>query len=87
MKIALEERTAETVAIYFRKTNTPPIRKTLPQKAKTIEEAIVDYKTNLKKIILSWWRNLWKKAFPLNILNFIDKMISLMHAAFPCKPA
>lgn len=47
MKITLEERTAETVAVNFNKTNTPLIRKVLPQKAKTLEEAIQDYKTTL----------------------------------------
>lgn len=59
MKIALEEQIAETVAIYFRKTNTPPIRKTLPQKAKTIEEAIEDYKTTLFPSATSYGRTIW----------------------------
>ena len=43
MKITLGERTAETVAIYFHKTNNERIRKVLPQKAQTVEEALADY--------------------------------------------
>lgn len=43
MPVELEIRTAETVAIYFEKTNTPAIRAVLPQKAKTLEEALADF--------------------------------------------
>ncbi len=43
MKITLRERTAETTAIYFRKASTPQIRRTLPQKAKTLAEALEDF--------------------------------------------
>ena len=48
MVITLGERTAETVRIYFEKANRPEIKNVLPQKAKTVEEALADYeKTRL----------------------------------------
>ena len=47
MDITLRERTEETVRIYFEKANTPEIRKVLPQKAKTMEEALADYRNTL----------------------------------------
>ncbi|MEZ3443892.1 MAG: GNAT family N-acetyltransferase [Lachnospiraceae bacterium] len=59
MNITLEERTAETVAIYFRKADTPLIRKTLPQKAKTLEGAIADYKATLLPGATSYGRTIW----------------------------
>lgn len=43
MSIELKTRTAETVSIYFEKANTPVIRAVLPQKAKTLEEALTDF--------------------------------------------
>ena len=47
MVITLGERTAETVRIYFEKANRPEIKKVLPQKAKTMEEALADYEKTL----------------------------------------
>ncbi|MDE7219568.1 MAG: GNAT family N-acetyltransferase [Oscillospiraceae bacterium] len=44
MKITLGERTAETAAIYFERSRSPAIRKTLPQKAQTLEEALEDFR-------------------------------------------
>ena len=44
MKITLGERTAETVAVYFEQARSPAIRKTLPQKAQTLEEALEDFR-------------------------------------------
>ena len=41
--VTLGSRTAETAAIYFEKTNHEAIRKVLPQKAKTVEEAVADF--------------------------------------------
>ncbi len=41
--IELKARTAETVAHYFEKANTPAIRAVLPQKAKTLTEALADF--------------------------------------------
>lgn len=43
MDITLSSRTAETAAIYFEKTNNEFIRKFLPQKARTAEEAAADF--------------------------------------------
>lgn len=43
MKIELGDRTAETVALYFVKAQQQIINSTLPQKAKTAEEALKDY--------------------------------------------
>ncbi len=47
MHICLENRTEETVKIYFEKANTPKIKAMLPQKAQTAEEALADYKKTL----------------------------------------
>lgn len=47
MKIALGERTAETVAVYFTKARQQCIQSNLPQKAKTVEEALRDYQDTL----------------------------------------
>ena len=44
MTVTLGERTAETVAVYFEKARSPAIRKTLPQKAQTLEEALADFR-------------------------------------------
>lgn len=41
--IELRERTAETVRIYFEKSNTTEIKRVLPQKAQSVEEAIADF--------------------------------------------
>ena len=43
MDITLGTRTAETAAIYFEKTSNEAIRKALPQKARTVEEAVADF--------------------------------------------
>lgn len=47
MNITLDTRTEKNVEIYFHKTNNETIRKVLPQKAQTVEEAIEDYQKNL----------------------------------------
>lgn len=47
MDIRLGIRTAETVAIYFEKAQNPAIKALLPQKAKTLEEALSDYEQTL----------------------------------------
>lgn len=41
--IELKPRTAETAALYFEKANTPAIRAVLPQKARTLAEALADF--------------------------------------------
>lgn len=43
MKIELRERSEETVVIYFSMTQDAQVRKYLPQKAKTAEEALADF--------------------------------------------
>ncbi len=43
MVITLEKRTADTVKIYFEKANRQEIKQVLPQKAKTVKEALDDY--------------------------------------------
>ena len=48
MTITLHPRTAETVRIYFEKAQRPEIRRMLPQKAQTVDEALADFeKTQL----------------------------------------
>ena len=43
MVISLGERSVETVKTYFIKAQNPEIKSRIPQKAKSIEEAIADY--------------------------------------------
>ena len=43
MDVTLGRRTAETAAVYFEKTSNAAIRKVLPQKARTAEEAVADF--------------------------------------------
>ena len=47
MVITLEKRTADTVRIYFENASKKEIKQVLPQKAKTIEEALEDYEKTL----------------------------------------
>ena len=47
MNICLGNRTADTVRIYFEKAKQPEIKAVLPQKARTVEEALEDYKETL----------------------------------------
>lgn len=48
MQICLKNRSEETVRIYFEKTQDFEIKAMLPQKAKTVEEALQDYEKSLK---------------------------------------
>ena len=43
MKVELRERTEETVRIYFETVRRQGLDRTLPQRAKTAEEAVEDY--------------------------------------------
>lgn len=43
MNVTLHERTAETVRIYFERAQQPCIRRMLPQRAQTVEEALADF--------------------------------------------
>ena len=47
MTISLGERTADTVRTYFEKAQDPSIKAVLPQKAKTVEEALEDFEKTL----------------------------------------
>ncbi|CBK74650.1 hypothetical protein CIY_19280 [Butyrivibrio fibrisolvens 16/4] len=47
MNITLEKRTADSVRTYFEKAKRPEIKQVLPQKAKTVEEALADYEQTL----------------------------------------
>ena len=59
MEICLGERTAETVKIYFERANRPVIRAVLPQKAKTAEEALEDFRKTLLPGATSFGRTIW----------------------------
>ena len=45
--ITLGTRTPETVKIYFEKSQSPEIKRFLPQKAQSVEEAMADYAQTL----------------------------------------
>ncbi|MBQ7669109.1 MAG: GNAT family N-acetyltransferase [Clostridia bacterium] len=47
MTIVLSERTEETVRIYFENAKQPFVKENLPQKAKSVEEALDDYRKTL----------------------------------------
>lgn len=47
MDITLHERTEDTVRIYFQRAKQPFVRSMLPQKAKTVEEALADFRCTL----------------------------------------
>ena len=44
MEISLRERTEDTVRIYFERAQQPYIRSMLPQRARTVEEAVEDFR-------------------------------------------
>lgn len=44
MTVLLGERTAETAAVYFARTRDPAIRRALPQRARTLEEFLADFR-------------------------------------------
>lgn len=62
MKIELRERTEETVAIYFEKAQDAEIKKVLPQKAQTLEEALEDYHQTLKADATSYGRTIYAEG-------------------------
>lgn len=59
MKIELKERTAETVITYFNKAQQDIIKSTLPQKAKTLDEALQDYQKTLLPNAPSYGRTIF----------------------------
>ena len=59
MKIELKARTAETVTIYFNKAQQDIIKSTLPQKVKTLEEALQDYQNTMLPNATSYGRTIF----------------------------
>lgn len=59
MDISLGRRTAETVKAYFKAAQNPTVKKYLPQKAKTAEEALADYEQTLLPNAKSYGRTVW----------------------------
>ena len=59
MKIELRQRTAETVLKYFQMAQDPEIKRFLPQKAATLEEALADYQKTLLPGSTSYGRTIW----------------------------
>lgn len=59
MTITLKDRTEETAAAYFQRACTPAIRKTLPQKAETLAEALAEYRKSREPNAKSYGRNIW----------------------------
>ena len=47
MRVVLKDRTEAAVRIYYEKTQQPEIKVMLPQKAKSVEEAVADYRKTL----------------------------------------
>ena len=58
MEITLGTRTADTVRIYFEKSQHPEIKKFLPQKAQSVEEALEDYEKTLLPDTTSYGRTI-----------------------------
>ena len=59
LKLSLRNRTADHVAVYFHNTNQEIFRSVLPQKAKTVEEAIADYEKTLLPSSTSYGRTIY----------------------------
>lgn len=59
MTITLRERTAEHVKIYFRMTRDADIRRTLPQTAQTLDEALNAYRMSLAPGAASFGRTIY----------------------------
>ena len=59
MNITLGARTEENVRIYFEKAQQPAIRRMLPQKAQTVEEALADFRKTQLPGAASYGRTIW----------------------------
>ena len=59
MNISLRTRTEETAAVYFEKTRDPDIQRVLPQRAKTVEEALADFRRTQEPGAASYGRTVW----------------------------
>lgn len=58
-KIELRPRTEATVRTYFERAQDEEIKKTLPQKAKTVEEALADYEKTLLPDATSYGKSVY----------------------------
>lgn len=58
MEVSLGYRTEETVRVYFEKSQQPEIKTMLPQKAKSVEEAVSDYYKTLLPDSASYGRTI-----------------------------
>ena len=59
VEITLQPRTRENALLYFRRTQTEAIRKFLPQKAKSEEEALAEYEKTLLPGAGSYGRSIY----------------------------
>ena len=59
MDLILRNRTAETAAIFFEKAGSETIRRVLPQRAQTVEEAVADFYASQRPGASSYGRNIW----------------------------
>ncbi len=57
-QVTLGVRTAETAAIYFRRTGSGVFRSTLPQKARSVEEAVADFHASQRPGAASFGRTI-----------------------------
>ncbi len=62
VSVALGKRTAETAAVFFEKTNSEAIRKFLPMKAQTAEEAAEDFYASQRPDAASFGRTIWAEG-------------------------
>jgi len=59
MNVTLNPRTPESVKTYFIRANIPEIKRVLPQKAQTVEEALEDYEKTLLPGSTSFGLTVW----------------------------
>ena len=59
MSVKLGQRTEETVAVYFERAQSAAIRAVLPQRARTLEEALADYRKTLELGARSFGRTIY----------------------------
>lgn len=59
LTITLQERTEDHVRIYFEKASAPEIKKWLPQKAKTVAEAVADFQKSLAPNATSYGKTIY----------------------------
>lgn len=57
--VTLGKRTEETAAIYFHRSRAPAIRRMLPQKAQTLDEALADFHSAQVPGASSYGRTIW----------------------------